>query len=330
MVKEYTSLKKALITGITGQDGSYLCELLLEKGYEVHGIVRRSSSFNRWRIEHLIQDHSVYGKKLFLHYADLIDDASLRRIFSQTNPDEFYHLAGQSHVGISFEIPEVTTQEIANCTLKLLEICRDQKIPPKVYLACSSEIFGIASANEQNENSPLNPTSPYGVAKAFCIQTGHVYRESYSLFVCNGILYNHESPRRGENFVTQKIVRGAASIARGESDFLELGNLKIERDWGYAPDYVLGMWLMLQQQKPSDYILATGRTHTLAEFLEIAFDYFGLKYPRHVSVNPKFIRPNEPQKLCGDSSKARKILGWKPSLSFKELIHEMCEVAFKN
>jgi GDPmannose 4,6-dehydratase len=318
-------LKKALIAGITGQDGSYLTDLLLEKGYEVHGIVRRSSSFNRWRIEHLIQDPEIYGKKLFLHYADLSDDASLRRIFSKTKPDEFYHLAGQSHVGISFEIPEVTTQEIANCTLKLLEICRDQDNPPKVYLACSSEIFGNSSDSAQNEYSPLNPTSPYGVAKAFCLHTGHIYRESYQLFVCNGILYNHESPRRGENFVTQKIVHGAAAIAKGKSDCLELGNLDIERDWGYAPDYVLGMWLMLQQETPSDYVLATGKTHKLSGFLEITFKYFDLDYQKYVRLNKKFIRPNEPQKLCGDSTKARKILGWKPSLNFTELIHEMCK-----
>jgi GDPmannose 4,6-dehydratase len=318
-------LKKALITGITGQDGSYLTELLLEKGYEVHGIVRRSSSFNRWRIEHLIQDPEIYGKKLFLHYADLSDDASLRRIFHQTKPDEFYHLAGQSHVGISFEVPEVTTQEIANCTLKLLEICRDQDNPPKVYLACSSEIFGNSSDSAQNENSPLNPTSPYGVAKAFCLHTGRIYREAYQLFVCNGILYNHESPRRGENFVTQKIVRGAASIAKDKTDYLELGNVEIERDWGYAPDYVHGMWLMLQQETPSDYILATGTTHKLLDFLETAFHYFGLDYNKYVRVNQKFIRPNEPQKLCGDSLKAQKFLNWKPSVSFTELIHEMCK-----
>ena len=318
-------IKTALITGVTGQDGSYLTDLLLEKGYEVHGIVRRSSSFNRWRIEHLIQDPGIYGKKLFLHYADLSDDASLRRIFSKTKPNEFYNLAGQSNVGISFEIPEVTTQEIANCTLKLLEICRDQDNPPKVYLACSSEIFGNSSDSAQNENSPLNPTSPYGVAKAFCLHTGLIYRESYQLFVCNGILYNHESPRRGENFVTQKIVRGAASIAEGKSETLELGNTEIERDWGYAPDYVLGMWLMLQQKTPSDYILATGTTHKLSEFLETAFQYFDLDYKKYVRVNKKFIRPNEPQKLCGDSSKARNILNWKPSLIFSELVHEMCK-----
>ena len=320
-------MRKALITGITGQDGSYLADLLLDKGYEVHGIVRRSSSFNRWRIEHLIQDPGIYGNKLLLHYADLSDDASLRRIFSKTNPDEFYHLAGQSHVGISFEIPEVTTQEIANCTLKLLEICRDQDNWPKVYLACSSEIFGNSFDYAQNENSPLNPTSPYGVAKAFCLHTGRIYRESYKLFVCNGILYNHESPRRGENFVTQKIVRGAASIAKGKSDCLELGNLEIQRDWGYAPDYVRGMWLMLQEETPSDYILATGITHKLSKFLETAFQYFDLDYQKYIQVNKKFIRPNEPQRLCGDSSKAQKILNWKPSLSFKELIHEMCKLA---
>jgi GDPmannose 4,6-dehydratase len=315
----------ALITGITGQDGSYLADLLIEKGYEIHGIVRRSSSFNRWRLEHLIQDPVIYGKTLFLHYADLSDDASLRRIFSKTKPDEFYHLAGQSHVGISFEIPEITTHEIANCTLKLLEICRDQDNPPKVYLACSSEIFGNSSDCAQNENSFLNPTSPYGVAKAFCLHTGHIYKESYQLFVCNGILYNHESPRRGENFVTQKIVHGAASIAKGNSGCMELGNLDIERDWGYAPDYVLGMWLMLQQQTPSDYILASGTTHKLSEFLETAFQYFDLDCKKYVRVNKKFIRPNEPQRLCGDSSKAQKILNWKPSLSFTELIHDMCE-----
>ena len=245
--------------------------MLLEKGYEVNGIVRRSSSFNRWRIEHLIQDPNIYGKKLFLHYADLGDDASLRRIFSQTKPNEFYHLAGQSHVGISFEIPEITTHEIANCTLKLLEVCRDQANPPKVYLACSSEIFGNSSDSAQNENSSINPTSPYGVAKAFCFHSGHMYREAYRLFVCNGILYNHESPRRGENFVTQKIVRSAASIAKGKLSYLELGNIDIERDWGYAPDYVLGMWLMLQQETPSDYVLATGVTHKLSDFLENTF-----------------------------------------------------------
>ena len=316
--------KTALITGITGQDGSYLTELLLEKGYQVHGVVRRSSSFNRWRIDHLIKDKAIYGKKLFLHYADLNDDASLRRIFKKVSPGEFYHLAGQSHVGLSFEIPELTTQEIANCTVKLLEICRDQERQPKIYLACSSEIFGDAQESSQNEESPFNPTSPYGAAKAFCVHMGRVFRQSYGLFVCNGILYNHESPRRGENFVTQKIVRSAAEIAAGKKDSLELGNLEIERDWGHAKDYVEGMWLMLQQEKPNDYVLATGETHSLKDFLSLAFEYFELDYRDFVSINKRFVRPNEPQRLCGDPSKAKTILGWSTTYSFSEIIQEMC------
>ena len=316
--------KIALITGITGQDGSYLTELLLEKGYQVHGVVRRSSSFNRWRIDHLIKDKAIYGKKLFLHYADLNDDASLRRIFKKVSPREFYHLAGQSHVGLSFEIPELTTQEIANCTVKLLEICRDQERQPKIYLACSSEIFGNAQESSQNEESPFTPTSPYGAAKAFCFHMGRVFRQSYGLFVCNGILYNHESPRRGENFVTQKIVRSAAEIAAGKKDSLELGNLGVERDWGHAKDYVEGMWLMLQQEKPNDYVLATGETHNLKESLSLAFEYFELDYRDFVSINKRFVRPNEPQKLCGDPSKAKAILDWRTTYSFTEIIHEMC------
>ena len=315
--------KTALITGITGQDGSYLSELLLEKGYQVHGVVRRSSSFNRWRIDHLIKDKAIYGKKLFLHYADLNDDASLRRIFKKVSPTEFYHLAGQSHVGLSFEIPELTTQEIANCTVKLLEICRDQERQPKIYLACSSEIFGDAQEAHQNEESNFNPTSPYGAAKAFCVHMGIIFRQSYGLFLCNGILYNHESPRRGENFVTQKIVRSAAEIAAGKKDSLELGNLDIERDWGHAKDYVEGMWLMLQQEKPNDYVLATGVTHSLKDFLSLAFEYFELDYRDFVSINKRFVRPNEPKRLCGDPSKAKTILGWRTTYSFTEIIQEM-------
>jgi len=320
----------ALITGITGQDGSYLADLLLEKGYLVHGLVRRSSSMNRWRIDHFVKDENIYGKSLFLHYADLSDDASLRRIFSKVNPDEVYHLAGQSHVALSFEIPELTTHEIANATLKLLEICRDQPLPPKIYLAGSSEIFGHAKESIQTEETQLNPTSPYGVCKAFCVQMGKVYRSGYGMHVSNGILYNHESPRRGENFVTQKIVRGAASIAQGKAETLELGNTEIERDWGYAPDYVRGMWMMLQQEQSDDYILATGNTHKLSDFLKLSFGYFGLDHERYVRINPKFVRPNEPVQLCGNSSKAQKILGWKPSVSFEKMVHEMCEAAQKN
>ena len=266
---------------------------------------------------------SIYGKKLFLHYADLSDDVSLRRIFRKLNQMSSIISPVRVMLASVLRFLKSLLRKLPTITFKLLEICRDQDTPPKVYLACSSEIFGNSIVETQNEDSLLNPTSPYGVAKAFCLHTGHIYRESYELFVCNGILYNHESPRRGENFVTQKIVRGATSIAKEKSDCLELGNLDIERDWGYAPDYVRGMWLMLQEETPSDYILATGITHKLSEFLETAFQYFDLDYSKYIQVNKKFIRPNEPKRLCGDSSKARNILNWKPSLSFKELIHEI-------
>ncbi len=301
--------------------------MLLEKGYEVHGLVRRSSSLNRRRIDHLVKDENIYGSSLILYYADLSDDSSLRRIFSKVEPDEVYNLAGQSHVALSFEIPELTTHEITNATLKLLEICRDQEKQPKVYLAGSSEIFGNALESIQSEETKLNPTSPYGVCKAFCVQMGRVYRSGYGMYVSNGILYNHESPRRGENFVTQKIVRGATAIAQGKADILELGNLEIERDWGYAPDYVLGMWKMLQQEQADDYVLATGRTHKLSDFLKLAFEYFELDYEKYVRINPKFVRPNEPRRLCGDSSKAKKVFGWKPTISFDQMVHEMCKAA---
>ena len=297
----------------------------MEKGYEVHGLVRRSSTLNRRRIDHLVKDENIYGSSLFLYYADLSDDSSLRRIFSKVEPDEVYNLAGQSHVALSFEIPELTTHEITNATLKLLEICRDQKKQPKVYLAGSSEIYGNALESIQSEETKLNPTSPYGVCKAFCVQMGRVYRSGYGMYVCNGILYNHESPRRGENFVTQKIVRGASAIAQGKAEILELGNLEIERDWGYAPDYVLGMWKMLQQEQADDYVLATGRTHKLSDFLKVAFEYFELDYEKYVRINPKFVRPDEPRKLCGDSTKAKKVFGWKPTISFDQIVHEMCK-----
>ena len=297
----------------------------MAKGYEVHGLVRRSSTLNRRRIDHLVKNENIYGSSLFLYYADLSDDSSLRRIFSKVKPDEVYNLAGQSHVALSFEIPELTTHEITNATLKLLEICRDQEKQPKVYLAGSSEIFGNALESIQSEETKLNPTSPYGVCKAFCVQMGRVYRSGYGMYVCNGILYNHESPRRGENFVTQKIVRGASAIAQGKADILELGNLEIERDWGYAPDYVLGMWKMLQQEQADDYVLATGKTHKLSDFLKLAFEYFELDYEKYVRINPKFVRPNEPRKLCGDSSKAKKVFGWKPTISFDQMVHEMCK-----
>src|SRR3954469_7391733 len=263
--------KSALITGITGQDGSYLAELLLEKGYVVHGVVRRTSNLLRSRIEHLRNDDNIYGKSLFLHYGDLSDGTTLRRIFSEVQPAEIYHLAGQSHVGLSFEIPESTCQEIGMSTLSLLEIARDQPEPVKFYHASSSEIFGTAAESPQTEKTPLRPASPYGCAKAFATQLARVYRESYGLFVCNGILYNHESPRRGENFVTRKITRAAARIARGLDHELVLGSLESRRDWGRAQDYVAAMWLMLQSEKPDDYVVATGRTHSVREFVETAF-----------------------------------------------------------
>ena len=320
-------MKIALITGITGQDGSYLTELLLSKSYVVHGVVRRTSSLNRWRIDHLARDEKIYGKSLFLHYADLGDEASLRRIFSKTKPDEVYHLAGQSHVALSFEIPELTTNEIANATIKLLEICRDQEKQPRIYLAGSSEIYGLSQEPMQTEQSPMNPTSPYGVCKAFCIQMGRVYRSTYGMHISSGILYNHESPRRGENFVTQKIVRGAAKIAKGEAKIIELGNLNIVRDWGYAKDYVFGMWKMVQQDNADDYILATGTTRTLRDFLEIVFESFDLDIDEHVKINPRFYRPSEPGVLCGNAAKARSVLGWKTTLTFEEMIYDMCEAS---
>src|SRR6266480_5975605 len=258
--------KTALITGITGQDGSYLTELLLEKGYAVHGVVRRTSNLLRSRIEHLRGDENVYGKSLFLHYGDLSDGTTLRRIFSEVQPDELYHLAGQSHVGLSFEIPESTCEEIGMATLRLLEIARDQPQPVKFYHASSAEIFGNATESPQTEKTPLWPASPYGCAKAFATQLARVYRDSYRLFVCNGILYNHESPRRGENFVTRKIARAVARISQGLDVELVLGNLESRRDWGRAQDYVQAMWLTLQHDSPDDYVVATGEAHSVGEF----------------------------------------------------------------
>jgi GDPmannose 4,6-dehydratase len=317
--------KIALITGITGQDGSYLAELLLEKGYAVHGIVRRTSNLLRSRIEHLRNDETVYGKSLFLHYGDLSDGTTLRRIFSEVQPAEVYHLAGQSHVGLSFEIPESTCEEIGMATLRLLEIARDQARPLKFYHASSSEIFGNATESPQTENTPLRPASPYGCAKAFATQLARVYRESYGLFVCNGILYNHESPRRGENFVTRKITRAVARIARGLEQELSLGSLENRRDWGRAQDYVAAMWLMLQQGKPGDYVVATGETHSVRDFVEAAFGMVNLPSEKYVKYNAAFDRPAEPARLVGSSEKIKRELGWQPRGSFNDLVREMVE-----
>ena len=317
--------KTALITGITGQDGSYLAELLLEKGYAVHGVVRRTSNLLRSRIEHLRRDESVAGKRLFLHYGDLSDGTTLRRIFSKVRPAEIYHLAGQSHVGLSFEIPESTCDEIGMATLRLLEIARDQPEPVKFYHASSSEIFGNAAESPQTETTPLLPSSPYGCAKAFATQLARVYRDSYGLFVCNGILYNHESPRRGENFVTRKIARAVARIARGLEDELVLGSLESRRDWGRSQDYVAAMWLMLQHDKPDDYIVATGETHSVREFVEAAFAVAKLPWEKYVKHNRAFDRLNDPANLVGSADKIKTALGWKPTGSFAELVREMVE-----
>jgi len=315
----------ALITGITGQDGSYLADLLLGKGYAVHGVVRRTSNLLRSRIEHLRRDESIYGKRLFLHYGDLSDGTTLRRIFSKVQPTEVYHLAGQSHVGLSFEIPESTCDEIGMATLRLLEIARDQAEPVKVYHASSSEIFGNATESPQTETTPLVPSSPYGCAKAFATQLARVYRESYGLFVCNGILYNHESPRRGENFVTRKIARAVARIARGLADELILGNLESRRDWGRAQDYVVAMWLMLQHEKPGDYVVATGQTHSVREFVEAAFAVVQLPWEKYVKHDPMFDRLNDPTQLVGSAERIKGTLGWQPTGSFAELVREMVE-----
>ena len=319
------SNKVALITGITGQDGSYLCELLLEKGYTVHGIVRRTSNLLRSRIEHFRRDQELYGRRFFLHYGDLSDSATLRRTIADVQPMELYHLAGQSHVGLSFEIPESTCEEAGMAALRLLEIVRSQPQPLRLYHASSAEIFGNASESPQTESTPLRPTSPYGCAKAFATQLAQVYRESYGLFICNGILYNHESPRRGENFVTRKIARAAARIARNLETELVLGNMESQRDWGRAQDYVQAMWLMLQHHAADDYVVATGESHSVREFVEAAFAVVDLPWQKYVRHDTAFDRPTEPARLVGRADKIRRILGWKPTGTFRELVREMVE-----
>ena len=315
--------QSALITGITGQDGSYLAELLLERGYTVHGVVRRTSNLLRSRIDHLRRDENLYGKRFFLHYADLGDGTTLRRIFSVARPSEVYHLAGQSHVGLSFEIPESTCEEAGMATLRLLEIARDQPQPVKFYHASSSEIFGTVRDSPQTEETPFRPSSPYGCAKAFATNVARVYRDSYGLFVCNGILYNHESPRRGENFVTRKIARGVARIASGLERDLVLGSLSSRRDWGHARDYVRAMWLMLQHTTPDDYVVATGEAHSVGDFVEAAFSLVGLPWQKHVKHSPAFDRLADPVDLVGSPAKIKANLGWRPEVSFDQLVREM-------
>ena len=315
----------ALITGITGQDGSYLAELLLNKGYQVHGIVRRSSSLERIRLSSLYQDPQIYGSRLHLHYADLTDTTTIRRIVMQVQPTEFYHLAGQSHVGLSFEIPESTCELTAMATLRIMEILRDLPQPPRFLHASSREIFGTPTVSPQDEQTPVNPNSPYGCAKAFATQMTRIYRESHGLFFCNAICYNHESPRRGENFVTRKVTLAAARIKAGLQKSLTLGDLDAQRDWGYAADFVAGMWQILQHPVPDDYVLATGQSHSIRQLLQIAFSHVGLDWQRHVEVDQRFLRPADPQALLGNPQKARQVLDWQPSISFEQMVRVMVD-----
>jgi len=335
-------MKKAFLTGITGQDGSYLVELLLEKGYEVHGMLRRSSSFNTGRIDHLYNDSKILNKKLFLHYGDLTDSSNLNRLLEKIEPNEIYNLAAQSHVKVSFEIPDYTAQVDALGTLRFLDAIRETRIETKFYQASTSELFGKVQETPQTEKTPFYPRSPYGVAKLYGYWIIVNYREAYDLFACNGILFNHESPRRGETFVTRKITRAAARIKEGLQYTLLLGNLNAKRDWGYAPEYCEGMWRMLQQDKPEDFVLATGEQHSVREFVELSFKELGIvidwkgEKQKEVGINaatgktiievdPKYYRPTEVETLLGDPSKAKEILGWEAKMPFIDLVKDMVQ-----
>lgn len=315
--------KTALITGVTGQDGSYLSELLLAQGYTVHGLVRRSSNTVRLRLEHLTGDESIYGKRLFLHYADLDDVTTIRRLLLKLTPDEVYHLAGQSHVGASFDIPESTCEFTAMGTLRLLEILRDLEPVPRLLHVSSSEIFGHPDVSPQDELTPMRPVTPYGVAKAFATDMVRVYRASFGFFACNAICYNHESPRRGESFVTRKITRSAVRIQRGLQHELLLGNLDATRDWGYAPNYVEAFWRMLQADEATDLVLATGQPHSVKDWLQVAFEAVGLDWQNYVKLDPRFLRKADPSRLLGNPSRARERIGWAPTVSFEEMVRSM-------
>jgi GDPmannose 4,6-dehydratase len=337
--------KKAMITGITGQDGSYLAELLLEKGYEVHGIIRRASTFNTERIGHLYKDPHVNGVRLFLHYGDLADSSNLNRLLEHIRPDEIYHLGAQSHVRISFDLPEYTGDVTGLSTVRLLDAIKETGLNTRFYQASSSEMFGKAKELPLTERSPFHPRSPYGVAKVYAYWMTKNYRESYGIFTVNGILFNHESPRRGETFVTRKITRGLSRIKLGKEDKLFLGNLDAKRDWGYAKDYVEGMWQMLQQAEPDDYVLATGETHSVREFVELAAKTLGydiqwqgegvnekgidrISGKTLIEIDPKYFRPAEVDILLGDFSKAKEKLGWEPSIKFDELVRIMTDADY--
>lgn len=316
-------MKKALITGVTGQDGSYLSEFLLNKGYEVHGTIRRSSTHNTGRIDHILP-------ALHLHFSDLCDGGSLNSLLCETKPDEVYNLGAMSHVKVSFDSPEYTADANATGTLRLLESIRANCPEAKFYQASSSELFGKVLETPQRETTPFYPRSPYGVAKQFAYWIVVNYRESYNTFAANGILFNHESPRRGDTFVTRKVTKAAVQIALGNQSELLLGNLDAKRDWGYAKDYVEAMWLILQQPKPDDFVIATGETHTIRDLLDVAFGHLGLDWSKYVGVDPKYFRPSEVDILQGDASKARRVLGWEPKVRFKELVemmvdHDLCE-----
>lgn len=315
-------MKKALITGITGQDGSYLAELLLKKGYEVHGIVRRSSSFNTGRIDRIADNLKLYR-------SDLVDSTSVYKILQSVEPDEVYHLGAQSHVRLSFDIPEYTADVDALGTLRLLEAVKDCG-KPKFYMASSSELFGQVKEVPQSEKTPFCPCSPYGIAKQFAYWTTVSYRESYGMFACNGILFNHESPRRGSTFVSRKIAKAVAEIVRGERNKLFLGNLDARRDWGYAPEFVEAMWRMMQQSSPDDFVIATGETHSVREFLEVAFGHVKLDWRKYIEIDSRFFRPVEVDLLLGDASKAKRVLGWEPKIKFQDLVRLMVEAELSN
>jgi GDPmannose 4,6-dehydratase len=317
--------KTALISGITGQDGSFLTELLLEKDYNVYGIIRRSSSFNTDRIDHLYQDPHQEGTRLRLVYGDLNDSSSLNTILRQVQPDEIYNLGAQSHVRVSFDIPEYTGEVTGLGTVRFLEAIRETGMRPKFYQASSSELYGKVAETPQTETTPFHPRSPYGCAKAYAYHITVNYREAYGLFACNGILFNHESERRGETFVSRKITRGATRIKLGLQDKLYMGNLDAHRDWGYARDYVKAMWMMINADEPDDYVIATGETHSVREFIEKTFGYLDLDWEKHVEIDPRYFRPAEVDLLLGDPSKARRQLGWKPKVNFDQLVKLMVE-----
>lgn len=316
-------MKRAFITGITGQDGSYLAELLLEKGYEVHGMIRRASTFNTDRIDHVYRDRHETGAKLFLHYGDLSDASNVNRLLRTIKPDEIYHLGAQSHVRVSFDIPEYTADVTGTGTVRILDAILETGINTKFYQASSSEMYGLVQAVPQSETTPFYPRSPYACAKVYSYWITVNYREAYKLHASNGILFNHESPRRGETFVTRKITQALAKILAGKQEHLFLGNLDAKRDWGYAKDYVEAMWMMLQQPQADDYVIATGETHSVKEFLEESFGLVGLNFDKHVRLDPKYLRPTEVDLLIGDATKAKKQLKWEPRVSFKELVRLM-------